>query len=141
MSKFRTIVFFLLFSLICTGCTFTNGNNEDTYLSNSLEEKIKLSYIDKYCSSSETVDDILIQKYYGNYNGYEVVLIKDLTRGDTGQIRNDDIDGVIFSYSFSNREILLWKDNYFITLRYGYENNYISKTDLLEINERHYTKD
>lgn len=104
------------------------------------EYEIKQSYIDAYLSGNYPINNILIQKYYGNYNGYDVVLIKLADHGDTGLEKNVVIGSVTFSYRFSNREILLWTGNTFYKLSEAYEKGLVTDDDLALINEYHNKK-
>lgn len=71
------------------------------------ENIIKESYIAIFCNNDVKTEDIIIEKYYGEYNGFEVVLIKELQKGDSGKEKYITIDGIVFYYPYGNREILL----------------------------------
>lgn len=128
----------LLFSLICVGCnqsTMKEDNLENQGLNEEITLNIKNSYILNFCNNDIGLDEILIEEYYGYYNNYYVVLIKELNKGDTGALRDVVIADLTFKYPFSNRGILLWKSGEFISLEKGYENGLIQMEDLVKIHQ------
>lgn len=122
---------------------FDNGiiNNDIVlYVKNKLERldddttiNIKTSYIKNFCNKDTHLNEIIIEGYYGCYNDYYAVLIKELNKGDTGVIRKVIIENLIFNYPFDNREILLYKNDSFTTLDKAFENEYIIMDDLVKI--------
>lgn len=111
------------------------NNLEDLNLNMEIELNIKRSYILNFCNNEVGLDDIKIEQYYGCYNDYYVVLIKELNKGDTGALKEVVIDNLTFKYPFSNREILLWKEGEFIPLDKAYKNGLIQRDDLIKIHE------
>ncbi|MBO7086072.1 MAG: hypothetical protein J6W25_03045 [Bacilli bacterium] len=112
------------------------------YLDNYIKKEydIKQSYVDAYLSGNYPAGRVLIEKYYGNYNGYDVVLIKLADYGDTGMTKDVVIGNVTFHYLFSNREILLWTGNIFYKLSEAYEKGLVTEEDLTLISEYHNKK-
>ena len=128
----------LLFSMMCVSCnqsTMEENNLENHDLKEEITLNIKNSYILNFCNNDIGLDEILIEEYYGCYNNYYVVLIKELNKGDTGALRDVVIGDLTFKYPFSNRGILLWKSGEFISLEKGYENGLIQKEDLIKIHQ------
>lgn len=115
--------------------TNTLSKTDVLNLSIKIENEIKHAYVLDFCKDSKNVNDIIIENYYGNYNGYEVVLIKDLKKGDSGVFRNVIIEDFIFCYPFGNREMLLWTGEDFLTLDVAFEKGFIHKDDLEKIFE------
>lgn len=113
-----------------------NGNSiENISLNEEIEVDIKKSYILNYCNNEIGLDDIKIEEYYGLYNDYYAILIKELNKGDSGALRDVVIAGITFKYPFSNREILLWKDDKFVSLVEAYEDGLIQIDDLIKIHK------
>lgn len=104
-------------------------------LNEEIEMALKKSYILNFCNNEIGIEEIQIEKYYGNYKDNIVVLIKELNKGDSGMIKEVIIDDIVFRYPFENREILLWTREEFLPLKEAYEIGLISKIDLVEINE------
>ena len=100
-----------------------------------IELNIKNSYISNYCSDEIGLAEIIIEKYYGCYNNYYAILIKELNKGDTGVLKDVIIEGLTFKYPFGNRGILLWKSDEFISLEKAYENGLIQKDELIKIHQ------
>lgn len=108
---------------------------ENLGLKEEIELDIKRSYISNFCNNEIGLDEIKIERFYGYYNNYYAVLIKELNKGDTGALRDVVIEDLTFSYPYSNREILLWKSGEFVNLTKAYENGLIQKDDLVKINQ------
>ncbi len=108
---------------------------ENLDIKEEIELEIKKSYISNFCNSEIGLDEIKIERYYGYYNNYYAILIKELNKGDTGALKNVVIEDLTFSYPYSNREILLWKSGKFVNLTKAYENGLIQKDDLIKINQ------
>ena len=106
-------------------------------LSKEIETKIKESYILNFCDKETKINEIIVERYYGNYNGFEVILIKELYKGDNGWDRDIIINNVVFHYAFGNREILLWTGKEFLTLDVAFEKKIITVDDLIKISEIH----
>lgn len=114
---------------------YNSMNLENLGINEEIELDIKRSYISNFCNNEIGLDEIKIEKYYGCYNNYYAILIKELNKGDTGALRDVVIEGLTFRYPYSNREILLWKSGEFINLTKAYENNLIQKDDLIKIHQ------
>ena len=108
---------------------------ENLDIKEEIELEIKKSYISNFCNSEIGLDEIKIERYYGYYNNYYAILIKELNKGDTGALKDVVIEDLTFSYPYSNREILLWKSGEFVNLTKAYENGLIQKDDLIKINQ------
>lgn len=108
---------------------------ENLGLKEEIELDIKRSYISNFCNNEIGLDEIKIERYYGCYNSYYAILIKELNKGDIGALRDVVIEDLTFSYPYSNREILLWKSGEFVNLTKAYENGLIQKDDLIKINQ------
>ena len=109
-------------------------------LSTQTENKIKQSHLvylkntyknDPYVMEA-TLDDIMIFKYHGTYNGYVAVMVEDAFSGYTEAIELHTIDGIEIWYGSSNI-IKLWKNNEFFTIDYVYEKGLITKEDVKNI--------
>ena len=126
----------LIFTLVCvSGCL------EDGTIKPEIELDIKRSYISTFCNNEVGLDEIIIEGYYGCYNNYHAVLIKEVNKGDTDAIMDIVIGGLTFQYPYSNRSILLWKAGEFISLAEGYENGLIKKDSLTKIHQMFIEKD
>lgn len=108
---------------------------ENLDIKEEIELEIKKSYISNFCNSEIGLDEIKIERYYGYYNNYYAILIKELNKGDTGALKDVVIEDLTFSYQYSNKEILLWKSGKFVNLTKAYENGLIQKDDLIKINQ------
>ena len=114
---------------------FKNGEEIMSGLNTEIELIIKKSYISNYCSDLIGLDEIIIEEYYGCYNNYYVILIKELNKGDTGVLKDVIIEGLTFKYPFGNRGILLWKSDEFISLDKAYEKGLIQKDELIKLHQ------
>lgn len=113
---------------------YNSMNLENSGINEEIELDIKRSYISIFCNNEIGLDEVKIEKYYGCYNNYYAILIKELNKGDTGALRDVVIEDLTFRYP-CNREIFLWKSGEFINLTKAYENNLIQKDDLIKIHQ------
>lgn len=111
------------------------GCSNDLTLPKKVENEIKLSYLKWLNKTEYNVEDIIIENYFGNYNDNEVMLIKEVNKGDSGIQKDVVINGIVFSYPFGNREILLWNGSDFFTLSEAFEKNIINNEDLIKIHK------
>jgi hypothetical protein len=90
-----------------------------------LEQEIKTEFLKAFITPYEpdaTVDDVIIEKFYGTFNTYTVVFF---AREDADATSYDVVGGIIIHYpTFTNRA-LVYKDKHFYTLREAYENRFL----------------
>jgi hypothetical protein len=79
-----------------------------------------------------TIDDVKILDNYGTYNGAVVIRMQ---RGAYQVITTIEIDGVEFTFSDSNTA-LVWKDGQFFELADAYENEILTKDNLVAIGKK-----
>ena len=79
------------------------------------------------------LDEIAIEGCYGRYNNAIAVLIKERTKGDTGETREVTVAGVVFEYPFGNREISVFYQERIYTVTEAYEAGLLSDADVLRI--------
>ena len=88
---------------------FHSKGNEDA-LDNEVANDIKTAYLERYPQDGMTADDIVINKYYGNYNDCVVLMLGYWNSAYADVMGSETIAGVKFSYSNSQR-ILIFKTN------------------------------
>ena len=76
-----------------------------------------------------TLDDVTILNNYGTYNGAVVIRMQ---RGAYQVITTIKIDGIEFTFSDSNTA-LVWKDGQFFELSDAYDNEVLTKDNLISI--------
>ncbi len=120
-------VFFLAF-IGLIGC-----GNQEKKVEQVLSE-IKQNYFDRFVSEIEekTVDDVIVNYYIGEYNGYFVLMLSY-----EGQLFFQWVTTVNFdeySITYPNSNVLrAWKDGTFYELKELYDSGEISKNDIKEI--------
>lgn len=78
-------------------------------------------------------EDLYIVKYYGKYNGCEVVVIWGNDQTCTDDIKDINIDGYTVSLGSGSFELLLHRNDTFISIESAYKSGYLSKTDIEKI--------
>ncbi len=99
---------------------------------NNQEKQIKEDYLAFKHTQGETemtIDDVVILNNYGTYNGAVVVRIK---RGAFQVITTIEIDSIEFIFSDSNTP-LVWSDGQFFELIDAYDENLLTKDDLVSL--------
>lgn len=84
----------------------------------------------KYGSIEEMLMYFSLDGYYGEYNGYKVVILNTF-EGPTG-FTEINIDGYCFAIT-EGQWYYLYKDSEFFGLQYGYESKMINENDLKDI--------
>lgn len=82
-----------------------NGNIEK--IDEQIENRIKQSYSNYY--SQEKVEEVIIDRYLGTYNGSVAIMIGYKNNEYTSVCWEEKIAGVTFKYSDSQR-IYIWKE-------------------------------
>lgn len=98
----------------------------------SLELQIRQDFLDKLQASGEsnlTLNDIEILKNYGIYS--DCVVVK-MNRGDYPVVTALNIAGVTFNFKDSNTA-LVWLDGQFFELEEAYNQEFLTKADLIVI--------
>jgi hypothetical protein len=102
---------------------------------NAQEKQIREDYLALMHTQGETemtIDDVKILDNYGTYNGAVVIRMQ---RGAYQVITTIEIDGVEFTFSDSNTA-LVWKDGQFFELADAYENEILTKDNLVAIGKK-----
>lgn len=112
---------------------FTPKPKTPAQLSAKQEAEIKQCWVSLYVDPEleHTVDAVEIT-YYGIYNGYVALIIKDNYWGHLTAHSEEEIAGVLFEYPTSNR-IRLWKNGEFFEVAQVYKNGKITQTDVQNI--------
>lgn len=109
---------------ICLGFLIGCGNTQ--------EKQIKEDYLALMHAQGEiemTIDDVKILDNYGTYNGAVVIRMK---RNSYPVVTVIEIDGIEFTFSDSNTA-LVWKDGQFFELSDAYDNEVLTKDNLIAI--------
>jgi len=86
------------------------------------------------------IDDVLIDKYFGTYNGYAVVLMYvELTHAGVGI--DIVVDGILFSYATPVHSIIAWRKGQIFELREANDLGLLSREDLIDIAGNQYSLD
>ena len=99
---------------------------EQQILETYLNEHIKTEYADA------TIDDVNILYYYGNYNGTYIVIMIDVYYGHFNWIGRENVAGVSITRPNSN-PIRAWYNGKFYTLQEAYDNQYLTRSDFIDI--------
>lgn len=115
--------------LLCISLPFLSG------CSNLQENQIREDYLDFMHNQGEIemiIEDVHILNNYGTYNGAVVIRMK---RSAYEVITTINIAGVNFTFSNTNTA-LVWKDGYFYELSDAYNNDILTKDNLITIAKR-----
>lgn len=99
------------------------------------EKQIREDYLALMHTQGETemtIDDVIILNNYGTYNGAVVIR---MLRGAYEVITTIKIAGIEFTFSNSNTA-LVWKDGHFFELSDAYDNDILTKDNLVAIAKR-----
>ena len=124
-------------------------NKQEVTLDEELSSEIKQAYTERYPRSGKTVDDVIIDKYYGTYNDctalmnetyYAALMIRYDNDTHSTVIGSEIVGGVEFNYSEGER-ILIYKiikgkiicEEPFYSLQAAYNNNWLTKENLQSI--------
>lgn len=102
---------------------------------NTQEKQIRKDYLSFMHTQGETemtIDDVIILNNYGNYNGAVVIR---MLRDAYEVITTVKIAGVELTFSNSNTA-LVWKDGEFFELSEAYENEILTKGNLVAIEKK-----
>lgn len=96
---------------------------------------IKADYIEFISGTDISVDEVIIEGYFGSYNGYDCVLIgikNELMRPATGELT---VGNIIFNFGYEQNidRFYLYKDGTFINVIDGYDEELIDSVDLYRI--------
>ena len=116
-----------------TTTAFTPKPKTPAQLSAKQEAEIKQCWVSLYVDPEleHTVDAVEIT-YYGTYNGYVALIIKDNYWVHLTAHSEEEIAGVLFEYPTSNC-IQLWKNGEFFEVAQVYKNGKITQTDVQNI--------
>lgn len=117
----KTVIFSLVFlAFFLTSC----GRSQEVKIRNDY-----LTYMHNQGETKMTIDDVVILNNYGTYNGAVVIKMK---RDAYQVITTIEIDGIQFTFSDSNTA-LVWKDGKFFDLSDAYDNQMLTKENLISI--------
>jgi hypothetical protein len=124
MVMIKRQLLFLCILCICLGFLIGCGYTQ--------EDQIREDYLAHIHAQGETemtLDDVTILNNYGTYNGAVVIRMQ---RGAYQVITTIKIDGIEFTFSDSNTA-LVWKDGQFFELSDAYDNEVLTKDNLISI--------
>jgi|SRR5690554_246291 hypothetical protein len=124
MLMIKRQLLFLCILYICLGFLIGCGYTQ--------EDQIREDYLAHIYAQGETemtLDDVTILNNYGTYNGAVVIRMQ---RGAYQVITTIKIDGIEFTFSDSNTA-LVWKDGQFFELSDAYDNEVLTKDNLISI--------
>lgn len=103
-----------------------------------LDENILATFLKQYIGINQYNDlfNFKIQHNFGNYNGYDVVLIETTKEENIRQSYNV-VAGYRFIYSKIDEKIMLYKDNVLYSLPMAYENNFLNEQDVYKIHNEY----
>ena len=118
----------------CTNNAFTKGEvdwikeifetliNETPTVDLNIENRVKQAYYDTYLSgvSSQTVDDVVIDKYLGTYNGSYVVKFNEITQSRTSYYNADKWDELSLT-SLTYNNVKVWNNGVMYTIEQAYD--------------------
>ena len=96
------------------------------------EKRIKEDYIEFFNITDKTADDVVLDYYAGNYEGYEIVML-DVEWHDPEEWI-EVIGKMQINYKDSNR-LLAWKDGEFFSLTDAYNTEKLSAESISDIGE------
>ena len=95
-----------------------------------------LNGLDVSYVATKTVDCVVIQGYYGTYNGCVAAMIGDRDRVYTFATNVDIVAGIGFAYMTSHH-IEAWKDGKLYSLREAFELGFLSGDDIADIQQKY----
>ena len=113
-------------------------DNIDSVLALKLREDFIAFLHSKYPDDAEiqkwTIDDIWVQKYFGNYSGCEMVFMGALLKYNQAELV---IEVAGYEIKFTTyQEVLYYKDSKFYTLNEAYDAELLIKEDIYEIGKQ-----
>lgn len=136
MKKRILVCILLTVCLLFAGCR--DKDNDLTGLGHvaGLDSKIELqiikSYFGKQYKGQESVDEKIIEDYYGTYNGYSVIRILEDPENSDGM---EAVSGIEFKYYRAGR-IRAWKSGKFYYLQDAINKGYLNQEQIEEISEK-----
>ena len=119
-----------------TSSTGSTKHEELPELSEEVEIQVKQTYLDYLHTLNgypeATLEDVLIRKYYGTYNGAVVVMMSTHFGDYATVVCIETIDGVEIGYP-DMCYITIWKDGAFYRLQTAYDQGFLKRDDLLKI--------
>lgn len=102
-------------------------------------EYLKVSSPDDFYIQSLDVDDIVIDKYYGRYDGYKVVLIRPKGTFGDQKVLSLEIGGFTFEFPSTDdvKYFLAYKDGEFIPVKEAYDEHKLTAYSIGKIYEEH----
>ncbi len=111
--------------------------NDTCNISQDISSKIKMAYFESEHSISQAVNRIWISRYYGNYNGCEIVFLNEgATPKDSRSYGAVERHVKLAGYELvfpSEQLLLVYKDGKIYTLTDAYEDKLIDGDDIYEI--------
>lgn len=125
----KSLSFILALTMI-SSCLALAGCNNEEQLGYFKEQKIKKDYISQFDISDVTANDVVLDYYGGNYNGYEIVMLD--TECHDPETRVEQIGDSSITYYDSN-QLYAWKNGNFYTLDSAYEAAVLTDLELREL--------
>lgn len=90
-------------------------------------------YAEYATSETETFtsDDVFVLKYYGTFDGCEVVIMNCRELPYSPAPKTISVDGYALAMPSEDMELLLHRDSSFIDIRFAYENGYLTEEDIV----------
>lgn len=129
----KSLSFILALTMI-SSCLALAGCNNEEQLGYFKEQRIKKDYISHFDISDVTANDVVLDYYGGNYNGYEIVML-DAECHDP-ETRVEQIGDSSITYYDSN-QLYAWKNGIFYSLVDLYASNDFSVDDIKFIISRY----
>ena len=134
----------LLFAMVFNGCG--NGGDASTVvravggevreLCPEIERRIKQDYINQcedHLRANASVDDVIIQSYFGTYNGSVVVAFSSKIVDGLGMMWEEIVAGFTFSRGSISFPIIVWHDGTFYSLTSAYKQGFLTQEHLEKI--------
>jgi len=134
------VVFVLAVSAVSVSSMLSGDDNEESLeWGPELEMRIKQDYRNKlisegYNDGSLSINDIVVEGYFGTYNGSVAVMVRD-PRGCIQAIIEETVAGMTFFHNTPAHRASVWNDGVFYTLTEAYDQNLLIQEDLEKIHE------
>lgn len=124
VSRLLALVILLTSVLAFSGCDI---------LSEKKEMQIKEDYVSQFNITDVAPEDVVVDYYAGNWNGYEIIMLD--AECHRREVWEEKIGDVTLTYYDSNR-LYAWSEGGFITLTDAYASNKLSMKDLERISKK-----
>ena len=110
-----------------------SGGEEEEPL--TLEEQICADYYASLKDPEAQPEDVFIDRYYGSFNGYEIVLMGIRNMGYTDDMLYLNVGGFVFEFSSGScrKLFLAYRDGEFIPVKEAYEQGLLTVKDVYEL--------